>query len=222
MTRGDVLGLADDAPASCAARARKAASSASAAGSPRRSRRRSTRPMAWAAIRRRPPRARAARRRRAPRRAGRPARRGPWRSRRDTRPRRRRPSRWVRPASGARLRPASEVRIALSPGSTWWRCMSGTIAIGVASVRAGSTTTTVVAVAPYASHHARWKAHREGCRPRGPPGEVVPLPSPIESKERRMATASAVEVRPRAAGGPASAREGTRRSPDRQAPRRGW
>src|ERR1035437_2667979 len=42
--------------------------------------------------------------------------------------------------------------------------MSGTIAIGIASSGAASSTTTRVwscAFAPYASHHARWKPHRE-------------------------------------------------------------
>ena len=57
--------------------------------------------------------------------------------------------------------------VSASPGSTSWRCISGTIATGSpASGRrpAGRGRTTSVwswALPPYASHHARWNAQRE-------------------------------------------------------------
>ncbi len=51
-----------------------------------------------------------------------------------------------------------------SAGSTSWRCISGTIATGAASGASAAGRTTRVsswALAPYASHQARWKAQPE-------------------------------------------------------------
>ncbi len=71
--------------------------------------------------------------------AGRPGRPGASRSRRGTRRRRRPPSRSAGPASARRRAPwRIVVWVSASPGSTSWRCMSGTIATGSAPAGASA------------------------------------------------------------------------------------